>query len=152
MTVDFTIFYGDKKPIVSLAVVIMNYNWYVAVGKVKRDKTKNKIYREKLMNWIVAFCEGDIIPQIYTFTIKLKVTVWQPKRCTQRLFCKREPSGRSAISWQPPAAVPLESAAAFLLRPHPPQAVPTKDGAREGPRAGPFCLTRDISDGQQRWI
>lgn len=70
----------------------------MAVGKVERDKTKDKIYREKLINWIVAFGMGDITPQVCSFTIKWKVAVWQPWRCTHRLFFKREPSGRSAIS------------------------------------------------------
>ena len=42
----------------------------MAIGKAERDKTKDKIYREKLVNWIVAFGGGDITPQVCSFTTK----------------------------------------------------------------------------------
>lgn len=81
--------------------------------------------------WLIFFC---IIPQTNIqnihFTIELKVPMWQPWRCTHRLPNKREPSGRSAISWQPPAAIPLGSAAVFPLRSHSPQAFPISDWPR----------------------
>lgn len=51
--------------------------------------------------------------------------MWQPWRCTHTLSHKREPSGRSPISWQTPAAVLLGYTAVFPLRPHSPQAVPS---------------------------
>ena len=80
--------------------------------------------------------------------LRIIIKLWQPWRCTKRLICKGEPSRRSAISWQPPAAAPLGSAAPFLWRPHPPQAVPTKDWSQWGTKAGQFCWTLNFSDRQ----
>lgn len=80
--------------------------------------------------------------------LRINIKLWQPWRCTKRLICKGEPSRRSAISWQPPAAAPLGSAAPFLWRPHPPQAVPTKDWSQWGTKAGQFCWTLNFSDRQ----
>lgn len=74
--------------------------------------------------------------------------MWQPWRCTKRLICKKEPSGRSVMNWQPAAAAPLGSAAALLWRSHPPQAVPTKDRSQWGTRAGQFCWMLNFSDWQ----
>ena len=80
--------------------------------------------------------------------LRINIKLWQPWRCMKRLICKGEPSRRSAMSWQPPAAAPLGSAAAFLRRPHPPQAVPTKDWSQWGTKAGQFCWTLNFSDRQ----
>ena len=75
--------------------------------------------------------------------LRINIKLWQPWRCM-----KGEPSRRSVMSWQPPAAAPLGSAAAFLRRPHPPQAVPTKDWSQLGTKAGQFCWTLNFSDRQ----
>lgn len=73
--------------------------------------------------WLIFFC---IIPETNTHIhYKIESTVWQPWRCTHTLSHKREPSGRSPISWQTPAAVLLGYTAVFPLRPHSPQAVPS---------------------------
>ena len=44
----------------------------MAIGKVERDKTKDKIYREKLVNWIVAFGRGGHHPSSMQFHYKIE--------------------------------------------------------------------------------
>lgn len=100
------------------------------------------------MNWTVAVGGRGLIPHIYPFTLKWKVAVWQPWRCPHGLLCKREPYGKSAICRQPPTAAPLGPAAGVLLRPHPLQAVPSKDQAKQGPQSWAICQTQDFADGQ----